>query len=164
MKHDLEDAVSMDDVYAFSAQAEEELCRRLDELIGGNALLAAREGTLPAQLTPDMIDEETLDLIQGTIFVDDELSISGNMPAIVAALVRSLWGVSQYFRFCDKPITANWGSQLSEGWIPESIQMLSEAEYTAWVLREGRNKGMTNEEIFAVIEYLCIGENDKVVQ
>ena len=165
MGHDLDDVTSLDDVYDFADEAEELLCKKLDQLIGSNTLLAALDGTLSAKLTPDMIDEDTLDLIQSTIFVEEELSISGDVPAILQNLVESLWGVAQYFRFCGKPITPNWGSEMKESWIPDSIQMLSEAEYTAWVLTEGRKKRMTDEEIFALIGYLCIGDGgDKVIQ
>lgn len=165
MKHDLADVTCIDDVHDFADHDEEELCRKLDQLIGGNALLAALDGTLSEKLTPAMIDADTLDLIQGTLFVDEELAISGDMPAILRNLVESLWGVAQYFRFCAKPITSNWWSEMRESWIPQSIQMLPETEYASWVLYEGRKKRMTDKEIFALIGYLCIGDSgDRVVQ
>ncbi len=164
MAHELEDVMNIEDVIAFSSEAESMFCERLDELIEENALVAALDGTLATKLVPSMLDEDTLELLRGAIFVEEELSLTDNLPAIILDLSHALWGVAQYFRFCQKPITASWGTDMAEGWIPEHIQMLPETEYAAWVLREGRSQGMTEEEIFAVMGFLCIGENGKVLQ
>lgn len=140
-----------------SSIAQETVFRRLDQLIGGNTLLCALDSTLRSKLTPEMLTDEDIDLIGMTVFVDEVTYESQDKVKIVAELVDAMFGVAQYFRFMDTSIDADWIDVFPELTLSEEIQNLPDTELTRYIVDEARKKGMNDSELFALIEFFCIG-------
>ncbi len=150
---DLESAVEE------SSIAEEEVFRRLDELTDGNTLLSALDGTLESKLTPEMFTEEDFDLIGMTVFVNEETLESNDKAKIVAELIDAMFGVAQYFRFMDARVEDDWIDVFPELVLSEDLQNLPDTELTRYIVEEARKKGMNDRELFALIQFFCIGES-----
>ncbi len=142
-----------------SSIAEDAVFRRIDELVGGNTLLAALDGTLSSRLTPEMLSLEDLDLICMTVLVSEETCESQDKVTVVAELVYAMYGVAQYFRFMDCAIESDWIDVFPDLIMPEEIQSLPQQEFVMYVATEAKRKGMNDSELFALTQFLCIGES-----
>lgn len=160
---EIDEFMSLDEVVDYADDLEVMLCQRLDALLGENALLAAQDGTLATKLLPHMLDDDTLELLRGSLFIHEHLLDSEDVGELITALIQSLSAVAKYFRFCEMPIMDSWATDMLEQWIPDEIQALPETDFAGWVLSEGRKRGMTDEDIFSVIGHLCIGEEEHIV-
>ena len=135
-------------------QAQTKLCERLDEILGCNALLAVIDFTISLQLHSWMLRDEDWDLIAHSGFVRIENPRTGDVSLILMELFRSLFGLAQYFYFCEADIEDTWAVDMHELDIAEHLHNLPQTGDGAHIAFLGSEMGMNATEIFALLEYL----------
>ncbi len=141
----------------YQKQVQTKLCERLDELISGTALLAVIDGTIVDELHPWMLHDEDLHLIAHSGFVDLGTIATGDMKLVLAELVRSLYGLVQYFCFCEAEISETWATDMHQLDIADCLHDLPQTGDGAHVAYLAQEMGMNEKEIFALIDYLYPG-------
>ncbi len=140
------------------AQSQMALCNRLDEIIGDNTLIAARDGTLPTKLTMSDLNAEDWDLIKDSEFLPASVMRSNSEKVILAELHKMLYGLSLCFRFLEIPLDISWSYDMHFFPFSEELQFLPPAEYATLMAQLARRTDMNDREILAFIEYMCFGD------
>ncbi len=144
----------IDELVKEDERAQTLLCERLDELIGGNTLLSVIDDTIHRQLIPDMLEDGDWDLIAYSGYVDLEIYKTGDTAHILNVLFRALYGIAQYFYFCDEEIKESWATDMHDFGLSDELNDLPDAEYSACIAHLAAARGMNETEIFALFEYL----------
>lgn len=129
-------------------------CELLDQILGENTLRAVADGTISQKLLPHMLDEEDWDVIGYTCFISFDARKSNLFAVMCAELVDSLYGLAQFFRFCEVPITDTWTTDMHCFGLSDELAELPDQEYGICVAQSARTLGMTDGEILALLEYL----------
>ena len=137
-------------------------CEKLDEILSENTLAAVADGTITQKLLPYMLDEEDWDLIGITMFISFDARKSNIPEVMLHELIRSLYCIVQYFRFCHKKITDSWAVDMHCFSLSDELVELPDQEYGICVAQTARTMGFSSEEIFALLEYLCVGDSSTV--
>lgn len=140
------------------AQSQVELCNRLDEIIGGNTLIAARDGTLPSKLTMSDLNDCDWLLIKNSEFLPSSMLSSNCNEMILSALHKMLYGLSLCFRYLEIPLEISWAYDMHFFPLSEELQFLPPAEYATLMAQLARRTNMDDAEIFAFVEYMCFGD------
>ena len=133
-------------------------CHRLDEILGEHTLYAHMDGTLQLKLRADMLDDEDWDLLALTKLISIETAMSEDRQSALTELFRSLLGVIQFFHFCAVEITENWATDINELGFSEELMDIEPNEFALIIATSASDMGMTGEEIFALLQYVCSGE------
>ena len=133
-------------------------CGRLDEILKENTLYAHMDGTLVAKLRVDMFTDEDWDLLALSKFISLETAMSEDRDRALAELHLSLLGVIQFFHYCDMEITDNWAIDINELGFSEELMDVDPDEFALIIATSARDMGMSGEEIFALLQYVCTGE------
>jgi hypothetical protein len=138
-------------------------CELLDQLLGENTLRAVADGSISTKLLPHMLGEEDWDVIAYTSFISFDARTSNLFEIMSAELVDSLFGLAQFFRFCGMEITSTWATDMHCFGLSEEIGELSDQEYGACIAQSARTMGMTDGEIFALLDYLH-SDDERAIQ
>ncbi len=133
-------------------------CARLDEILGEHTLYAHMDGTLEAKLRVDVFTDEDWDLLGMTKLISLETSMSEDRDRALTELHRLLLGVIQFFHYCGVEITENWSTDINELGFSEELMDVEPNAFTLIIATSASDMGMTGEEIFALLEYVCCGE------
>ena len=144
----------IDELIDEDEHAQTMLCERLNMLVGGNALLSVIDDTIHRQLTPDMLEDSDWDLIAYSGMVDLEIYKTGDTAHILNVLFRALYGIAQYFYFCDEEIKDTWASDMHDFGLSDELNDMPDAEYSVCIARLASERGMNETEIFALFEFL----------
>lgn len=129
-------------------------CELLDLRLGENTLRAVADGTISQKLLPYMLDEEDWNVIAYTTFVSLEARKSNLFEIMSAELVDALFGIVQYFRFCEVPILDTWATDMHCLGLSDELALLPDQEYGICVAQSACTLGMNDAEIFALLHYL----------
>ena len=130
-------------------------CQRLDEVVGEHTLYALMDGTLRDKLCADMLTDEDWDLLGMTKLISIETALSEDRVMALSELFRSLQGVMQFFHYCGDEITENWSTDINELGFSEELMDVAPHEFALIIATSAHDMGMTGEEIFALLEYVC---------
>lgn len=144
----------LDDV----AQSQMALCDRLDEIVGDNTLVAARDGTLSSKLTMSDLNADDWNLIKDSEFLPPSVLRSNSKKVILAGLHKMLYGLSLCFRFLEIPLEVSWAYDMHFFPLSEELQLLPPTEYATLMAQLARRTDMNDAEIFAFVEYMCFGD------
>ncbi len=144
----------LDDV----AQSQMALCSRLDEIIGDNTLIVARDGTLSTKLTMSELNADDWNLIKDSEFLPPSVMRSNSKEVILAELHKMLYGLSLCFRYLEIELEMSWSYDMHFFSFSEELQFLPPAEYATLMAQLARRTDMNDAEIFAFVEYMCFGD------
>lgn len=133
-------------------------CQRLDEILKENTLYAHMDGTLVSKLHVDMFTDGDWDLLALSKFISLETALSEDRNRALAELHISLLGVIQFFHYCDMEVTDNWVIDINELGFSEELMDVDPDEFALIIATSARDMGMSGEEIFALLQYVCTGE------
>lgn len=149
-----EDMLDLEDLQKFLTLA----CRRLDEILKEHTLYAHMDGTLVSKLRVDMFTDEDWDLIGMTKLISLQTALSEDRVRALVELHISLLGVIQFFYFCDVEITDNWAMDINELGFSEELMDADSDEFALIIATSARDKGMSGEEILALLNYVTSGD------
>jgi len=140
--------------YENRKQSQTKLGQRLDEIVGCNTLTLIIDDALHERLKPDMLDDDDWKLIAHSGLVDLSYYRTGDTEAIFMALMRSLYGLTQYFLFSGEEITDNWPFDMHEMMLMDFLYDEPLTDDSTNIAYYCRDLGMNQLEIFALMGYL----------
>ena len=133
-------------------------CQSLDEILKENTLFAHMDGTLGSKLRVEMFTDEDWDLFGMTKLISLETAMSPDRDKALTELHSSLLGVIQFFHYCDMEITDDWAIDINELGFSEELMDVDPDKFALIIATSARDMGMTVEEVFALLQYVCTGE------
>ena len=138
-------------------EAQTILCERLDEIVGGNTLLAVVEGTLVRKLSLRTIEHGDWDLISISGYVSEHAYTSENRSLMLSELYRVLYGILQCFNFCRMEIVDTWVLDMHFLGFSQQLEEFPLTEFSHYFVNAALRKEMPIEAVFAFVEYMCNG-------
>lgn len=133
-------------------------CQRLDEIVRDNTLLAFCDGTLEVKLDLSLITEEDWHLFAMTGLVSPESVMFGDVERLFAELMLMISGIVQFFHYCETEITNTWAHDIHDLACSDDLERLPSDDYVGVIAQTARSKGLSDEDIFCLIEWVSVGE------